>query len=265
MILAEGSVTDELLDYHLIGGYVTAHQFLLLLCGVLMVVVFTWAAKSLPKKPKRTGFLALLEFSLVWVRDEVVYPWLGPEQGRRYLPFAWTLFFFVLVSNLLGLFPFTVVPYHRSDVLTVATGNIAVTGALALVVFVVVMFAGFKKHGLVGYWGTLVPAGVPTALVPFILVLEFIGQLTRHFALAIRLFANMLAGHALFGILFGYVLGIEVFTHFSHPAQGILPTVGSAAFLLFTFLFEVLMALIQAYIFAILAVIFVSLSTADAH
>jgi len=262
MILAEGSVTDELLDFHLFGKYLTAHQFLLILCGVLMVVVFTWAARRLPNAPKKTGFLALLEFGLVWVRDEVVYPWLGPEQGRRYLPFAWTLFFFVLASNLLGLFPFTVVPHHRTDVLTVATGNIAVTAALAVVVFVVVMFAGFKKHGLLGYWGTLVPAGVPTALAPFILLLEAIGQLTRHFALAIRLFANMLAGHALLAILFGFTLGVE---HFAHPTQGILQTVGAAGFLLFIYLFEVLIALIQAYIFTILAVIFVSLSTAEAH
>jgi F-type H+-transporting ATPase subunit a len=262
MIVAEGSITDELLDFHLFGKFLTAHQFLLILCGVLMVVMFTWAARKLPKAPKKTGFLALLEFGLVWVRDEVVYPWLGPEQGRRYLPFAWTLFFFVLISNLFGLFPFTVVPQHRTDVLSVATGNIAVTAALAVIVFVVVMFAGFKKHGLLGYWGTLVPAGVPAPLAPFILILEAIGQLTRHFALAIRLFANMLAGHALLGILFGFTLGIE---HFAHPQQGILQTVGAAGFLLFIYLFEVLIALIQAYIFTILAIIFVSLSTAEAH
>lgn len=260
MIVAEGSVTDDLLDFHL--GPITAHIFLLILCGVLMVVVFTWAARRLPHAPKKTGFLALLEFGLVWVRDEVVYPWLGPEQGRRYLPFAWTLFFFILISNLLGLFPFTVVPHARTDTLTVATGNLAVTGALAIMVFVLVLVAGFKKHGFFKYWGTLVPEGVPAPLVLLILPLEFIGQITRSFALAIRLFANMLAGHALFAILFGFTLGIE---HFAHPTQGILQTVGATGFLLFIMLFEVLIALIQAYIFTILTVIFVSLSTSDSH
>ncbi len=263
MILAEGSVTDELLDFHLFGRYVTAHQFLLVLSGVLMVVVFTFAAKRLPYgAPKKTGFLALVEFGLVWVRDEVVYPWLGPVRGRVYLPFAWTVFFFILVNNLFGLLPFTAVPHGRSDVLTVATGNIAVTGALAVMVFILVLIAGMRQHGVGGFFATLVPEGVPLLLVPVIGLLEFLGHITRSFALAIRLFANMLAGHALFGILFGFMLGIEAF---KHPYQGVLQTVGAAGFVLFVMLFEVLIALIQAYIFTILTVIFVSLSVSEEH
>ncbi len=202
----------------------------------------------------------MLEFGLVWVRDEVVYAWLGPEEGRRYLPLMWTIFFFILFSNLFGLFPFTMVPFGRTDALSVATGNLAVTGAMASIVFVVVLLAGFRKHGFGGYWGTLVPDGVPMLLVPVIFVLEFIGLLTRAFALAIRLFANMLAGHALLGILFSFVIGIYVF---AHPWQAVLPTLGSTLFLIGIFLFEVLIALIQAYIFTILSVIFVSISVAD--
>lgn len=261
MILAEGNITEELLDFHFLGP-ITAHQFLLILCGVLMVGMFTWAAKKMPVTPKKTGFLALLEFGLVWVRDEVVYAWLGPEEGRRYLPLMWTIFFFILFSNLFGLFPLSVVPVHRTDGLSVATGNLAVTGALAFIVFVVVLMAGMRKHGVLRYWGTLIPPGVPMILVPIIFLLEFIGLLTRAFALAIRLFANMLAGHALLGILFSFVVGIYVF---AQPWQAILPTIGAAFFLMGIFLFEVLIALIQAYIFTILSVIFVSISVADEH
>jgi len=262
MIVAATNVTDELLDFHLLGP-ITAHQLLLILCAVIMVGLFTWTARKLPTAaPKKTGLLALVEFGLVWVRDEVVYAWLGPEEGRRYLPFMWTLFFFVLVSNLFGLVPFTAVPHERSDAFSVATGNLAVTGGLACIVFVVVLAAGMRKHGVGGYWSTLVPAGVPLLLVPIIFILEFVGLLTRAFALAIRLFANMLAGHALFGILFGFLAGIEVFTN---PAQGILPTIGSTVFIIAIMLFEVLIALIQAYIFTILSVIFVSISVAEAH
>jgi F-type H+-transporting ATPase subunit a len=261
MILAVANITDELLDFRLFGPF-TAHMLLLLLAGLLMIGIFTWAARRLPDAPKKTGLLALVEYGLVWVRDEVVYAWLGPEEGRRYLPFMWTLFFFVLFSNLFGLMPFTAVPHGRSDVFTVATGNLAVTAALASIVFVVVLGAGMKKHGVGGYWSTLVPEGVPTLLVPIIFFLEFIGLLTRAFALAIRLFANMLAGHALLGILFGFVIGIA---YFAHPAQGILPTLGSSVFLVAIMLFEVLIGLIQAYIFTILSVIFVSISVAEAH
>ena len=261
MIFASEDVTNELLDFHLFGP-VTAHQFLLILAGVLMVVVFSWAARKMPVTPKKTGLLALLEFGLVWVRDEVVYAWLGPEEGRRYLPLMWSIFFFVLISNLFGLMPFTFVPHARTDALSVATGNIAVTAGLASIVFVVVIAAGIRKHGFTGYCGTLVPEGVPVLLVPLIFVLEVIGLITRAFALAIRLFANMLAGHALLGILFGFLIGIAFYTS---PVQGILPTVGSAAFLICIMLFETLIALIQAYIFTILSAIFVSLSVADSH
>jgi F-type H+-transporting ATPase subunit a len=261
MIIAEGNITDELLDFRLFGSF-TAHMMLLLLASLLMIGIFTWAARKLPTAPKRTGLLALVEYGLVWVRDEVVYAWLGPEEGRRYLPFMWTLFFFVLFSNLFGLLPFTFVPHGRSDAFSAATGNLAVTGGLAFIVFVVVLMAVMRKHGVGGYWATLVPDGVPTLLVPIIFVLEFVGLLTRAFALAIRLFANMLAGHALLGILFGFVIGIE---YFAHPAQGILPTLGSSVFIICIMLFEVLIALIQAYIFTILSVIFVSISVAEAH
>jgi F-type H+-transporting ATPase subunit a len=261
MILASENITDELLDFHLFGP-ITAHQFLLILCAVFMIGLFAWAARKLPEAPKKTGLLALLEFGLVWVRDEVVYAWLGPEEGRRYLPFMWTLFFFVLFSNLFGLMPFTAVPHARSDVFTVATGNLAVTGGLAIIVFFLVILAGIRKHGPLSYWGTLVPPGLPGVLVPMIFFLEFIGLVTRGVALAIRLFANMLAGHALLGILFGYLIGVE---YFAHPTGGILPTAGSVLFIMAIMLFEVLIALIQAYIFTILSAIFVSISVAEEH
>jgi F-type H+-transporting ATPase subunit a len=184
------------------------------------------------------------------------------EEYKKYVPWLLSLFFFLLINNLFGLFPFTVVPHHRTDGLSVATGNLAVTGALAFIVFVVVLAAGMRKHGFGGYWKTLVPPGVPWPLVPIIFLLECIGLLTRAFALAIRLFANMLAGHALLGILFSFVVGIYVF---AHPWQSIMPTIGSMIFLIGIFLFEVLIALIQAYIFTILSVIFVSISVAEEH
>ena len=160
MIIAEGNITDELLDFRLLGSF-TAHMLLLLLASLLMIGIFTWAARKLPTAPKRTGLLALVEYGLVWVRDEVVYAWLGPEEGRRYLPFMWTLFFFVLFSNLFGLLPFTFVPHGRSDAFSAATGNLAVTGGLAFIVFVVVLMAGMRKHGVGGYWGRSSPQASP--------------------------------------------------------------------------------------------------------
>ncbi len=257
MILAESSdVTKELLDFQLFGP-VTAHRILLVVCGLFMIVLFTWAARNVATKPKKTGMVALLEVGLVWVRDEVVYPWLGPERGRRYLPFMWTLFFFILFSNLFGLIPFPLYPKEHTDALAVATGNLAVTGGLAVIVFVLIQVSGMRQHGIGKYWKTtLKPPGVPVLLTPII------GLFTKPFALTVRLFANMVAGHALLAILFGYLIGVE---HYAKPLQGMPITIGSAAAIVGVFLFETLIALIQAYIFTVLSAIFISLAVAEEH
>jgi F-type H+-transporting ATPase subunit a len=259
MILAD--VTEDLLDFKL-AGPLSAHQVLLIICGLLMIVMFTWAARNVPAKPKKAGFHALLEYGLVWVRDEVVYPWLGPERGRRYLPFHWTLFFFVLFSNLFGLIPFPFYPEGHTDALVLATANLAVTGGLAIIVFVVYIAAGMREHGAFKYWGTLVPHGIPMYIVPVVFFVEFIGLITRAVALTVRLFANMLSGHALLAILFGFLIGIE---HYSHPVIGMPQTIINAATLVLVMLFETLIALIQAYIFTVLSAIFISISVAEAH
>ena len=260
-LLASGDVTEDLLDFKVIGP-LTAHQVLLIVVGVFMIVLFWWAARRVQAQPRKTGVLALLEVGLVWVRDEVVYPWLGPDRGRRYLPLLWTIFFFILFSNLFGLLPFPVYPGNHSDALTVATGDLAVTGAMALIVFVVIQVSGMQEHGWGKYWIGLVPAGTPWFLWPLVLVIEFVGLFTKPFALTVRLFANMLAGHAIFAILFAFLIGVE---HYAHPIVGLPVTIASASFILFMMLFETLIALVQAYIFTVLSAVFISQAVAHEH
>ena len=256
-LLAAESIVNHLLDFHIPGVPLTAHQILLLLVGLFTIVVFWWAAKRITTRPKKKGLVALLEIGLVWIRDEIVYPWLGPERGRRYLPFFWTLFFFILFANLLGLAPFPLNAWERT-----ATGNLAVTGALAAMVFVMVQVAGMKQHGWGKYWVDLVPAGTPKFLFPLVFVIEFIGLFTKPFALTVRLFANMTGGHAILLVLFGFLLGVQ---HYSSPLIGAPATLASFGFILFIMLFEVLVAFIQAFIFTILTAIFTSLAVAEEH
>jgi F-type H+-transporting ATPase subunit a len=256
-ILAAEDIVHHLLDIKLPGGGLTAHQVLLLVVAVFTIGLFWWAAKRITTQPKKTGIIALLEVGLVWVRDDIVYPWLGHERGRRYLPFFWTLFFFILFSNLIGLTPFPLNPWDRT-----ATGNLAVTGALAMIVFIMVQVSGMKQHGWGRYWLHLVPAGTPKALWPLVFLIEIIGLFTKPFALTVRLFANMTGGHAILLVLFGFLLGI---THYASPALGVPATLASFAFILFIMLFEVLVALIQAYIFTTLTAIFTSLAVAEEH
>lgn len=254
--LAAESVVNSLLDYELPVG-VTAHQILIGVIALFTIVVFTVAARRIQTQPKRTGVVALLELTLVWIRDEIVYPWLGPERGRKFLAFFWTLFFFILFSNLIGLAPFPFNPWERT-----ATGNLAVTGALALIAFVVIQGAGIVAKGPIGYWVHLVPPGTPGFLVPLVFVIEVIGLFTKPFALTVRLFANMTGGHAILLVLFGFLYGVK---NANSGLLGVPSTIASFGFILFIMLFEVLVALIQAYIFTVLTAIFTSLAVAEEH
>lgn len=256
IFVASESVVGGLLDRELPGG-VTAHQVLITAVALFTLVVFTVAARRIQTQPKRTGVVALIELTLVWIRDEIVYPWLGHERGRKLLSFFWTLFFFILFSNLIGLFPFPFNPWERT-----ATGNLAVTGALALMAFILIQGAGMWAKGPIGYWVHLVPPGTPGILVPLVFVIELIGLFTKPFALTVRLFANMTGGHAILLVLFGFLYGVP---NANKGLLGVPTTIASFGFILFIMLFEVLVALIQAYIFTVLTAIFTSLAVAEEH
>lgn len=252
-------VVHELLNFDL--GPLDAHAILLIVASVLMIGVFGWAAKAMPTSaPRSTGFLALLEYGLVWVRDEVAYSFMGPKDGKKYLPFIWTIFFFILVSNMLGLMPFPIYEKGKTDAFAVATGNIAVTAALALITFVLTTAAGLTRQGPIKYFKTLVPHGVPAVIVPLIFLMEFIGLFTKPFALLIRLFANMVAGHALLAILFSMLVGVATFS----TGQLALTVIGAVG-IVGVLLLEVLIGLLQAYIFAALSAMFIATAIEPGH
>ena len=255
-LLAAGDVVSHLVDQPLFGRWLTAHHALLGAVSAVMIVGFTLVARR-ARAGAPVGLGGLVEMSLVWVRDEIVYHWLGEHGGRRYLYFFWTVFFFILLSNLLGLLPFPFNPWGRT-----ATGNLMVTGGLAVVTFVTVQVTGMRTHGAAGYWIHLVPAGVPWWLWPIVWPIEFFGLFVKPFALTIRLFANMTAGHAILAVLVGFLIGVR---HYGNVVVGGAASVASLAFMLFIMLFETLVALIQAYIFTTLSAIFVSLAAAKEH
>lgn len=256
LLLAGGDVVSHLTDGEIFGRWFTHHHVLMIMVSGIMIYGFKAVARRV-KSGTPSGFSSLIEVSLVWVRDEIVYPWLGPERGRPYMPFFWTLFFFILLSNLLGLLPMPLNPFGKT-----ATGNIMVTAALALITFVMVQVSGMKQHGYGKYWTHLVPHGVPIFLWPLVWLIEVVGLFTKPFALTVRLFANMTAGHAIVAVLVGFLWGVAEYTN---PAVGGAATIASLGFMLFIMLFETLVALIQAYIFTVLTAIFVSLAVAEEH
>lgn len=157
------------------------------------------------------------------------------NEGRKYFPFIFTLFIFILCANLLGLIPYSFT----------VTSHIIVTFALAAVVFLVVTAVGFIKHGL-HFLKFFVPSGVPFIMLPLLVVIEVISYLTRPISLSVRLFANMMAGHTMLKVFGGFAVALG--------ALGILPIL----FIVAITGLELLVALLQAYVFAVLTCIYLN-------
>jgi F-type H+-transporting ATPase subunit a len=164
------------------------------------------------------------------------------SQGMKFFPFVFSQFMFVLVANLLGLFPyfFTV------------TSHIIVTFALALLVIGTVVVYGFMKHGL-GFLKLFVPQGVPGILIPLVVLIEVISFLSRPISLSVRLFANMLAGHITLKVFAGFVVSLSA-AGFLGVAGSILPLAMTVAITAL----EVLVAFLQAYVFAVLTCMYLN-------
>ncbi len=218
---------------------ITKHVFFMWLVSLILVVLLYFVARSYRKQVVPHGVANLIEVFVVFIRDEIVLSVIGKE-GLKYLHYFLTLFFFILLCNLFGL-----IPYGAT-----ATGNLAVTGGLAFLSFILIQLAGIKKHGLISYYKGLVPHGVPGFVAPVMFIVEFLGLFAKAFALTVRLFANMTAGHIVILSLIGLIF---VF-------KSVLVAPISIAFAIFINLLEILVAFIQAYIFTMLTALFVGLS-----
>ncbi|MCZ7646382.1 MAG: F0F1 ATP synthase subunit A [Planctomycetota bacterium] len=233
----------------------TKHMFNLGVIALVTFLVCTVVAQRVirglkaneaPKGPLANAVEALL----VYVRDEVVEP-IGGHHLAHYTPLFLTYFFFILIGNLMGMIP----------EFGGATGNINVTIALAGSVYACVWVLGMANQGVVGYVKHLVPPGTPIPMVPLMFVLELMGPLIKCFVLCVRLFANMIAGH----LIVSNVLALGAF-------GGLLPSMIAGVMLLFGIplalgisILEILVCFIQAYVFTLLAVIFVGAAVHPEH
>jgi F-type H+-transporting ATPase subunit a len=218
---------------HPIDISITKNVASLFLSFVLLMLLFVSAAKSAKKTigaPK--GLLAFLEPLVVFVRDDIIIPNMGEKHHKKYLPYLMTIFFFILINNLLGLIP------GGANV----TGNIAVALVLSFLTLVITNTSGNKS-----YWKHIFLPPVPLALYPLMVPIEVIGILTKPFALMIRLFANITAGHIIILSLISLIFVFE--SLFIAPI--------SVGFVLFMNTLELLVAALQAYIFTLLSSLFI--------
>jgi F-type H+-transporting ATPase subunit a len=217
-----------------------------LIAAVLMLIILPLIARRAAREHVARGwFNNMMEAMILFIRDGVARPAIGGHGADAFLPYLWTLFFFILFNNLLGLIPG----------MASATGNINVTAVLALMTLGTVILAGVREMGFVGFWVGIVPhLDVPWWLKPplwgLMFVIEVAGLLIRHVVLSVRLFANMFAGHVVLAVILGFILVAKGFLFFPVAAA-------SVAGVILLSLLEMFVAFLQAYIFTFLSALFI--------
>ena len=225
--------------------------FWMIICVALVLIVVLVSGRKLQLIPTNK-FTNMVEYGYEMVRKQIGKDAIG-HGYKRHVPFLATLFFFILISNIVGLIPGCKTP----------TGTISITWALAIISFVYFNYWGIKAHGGWGYIKSIAPSGLPKPMVPLIWVFEFISLVLRALTLAVRLYGNMFAGHMVLGI-FSLATSCFILTAVqTGEAMFYLPPIGWMVLLVIMYALECLVAFLQAYVFTILSAVYVSLATSD--
>lgn len=244
-----GVINRQFLNKKLFGIFdmrITRWEIMMWIAALLCIIIFVPLARKMKKAKygSRSRWVNLWEVLISFIHDEVVEPNFDHHYVKKAMPYFCTVFFFILFCNLLGLIPG----------MSTATGNLAVTGGLAILTLIGMIGVGMVKQGPFSYWKGLVPHGVPAFVIPLMFPIEIIGLFIKPFALTVRLFANMTAGHVV----------VIIFIYLVMMFQSYLVGIGSVTGALMIYLLELLVAFIQAYIFAVLSAMFIG-SSMHAH
>jgi F-type H+-transporting ATPase subunit a len=282
--VSNSSLQHPLIELPKLGGInfsVTKHVFMIWVVASVLFVVITWLVRRYLRQTRLvpTGTMNVLELTVEFVRDTIVEPNLGHKWTAAWTPFVLTLFLFILASNVVGLFPiFDVLGLldhyvlHTADTSffkhllhggSTSTGNFNVTAGLAVVTFFAIIVAGSRAHGPVQHWVNMVPKGLPWPLYILLIPMEILGLFVRPFALTMRLAANMTGGHIailailsfvfIFAQMLGAAAGVGIGMVFSVPLG-----VGISGL-------EIIVVLVQAYVFSLLSAVFIGMAVHSHH
>ena len=221
---------------------ITRHVVMMWVASFLLVALMVKAFRKPDGVP--SGFANFFEAIVIFLRDEVVLPIMG-EDGKKYLPFLLTIFFFVLFCNLLGLIPYC----------ATATGNISVTAGLAICTFLVMIGSGMANNGFFGFFKSLIPSGVPPLLLIILIPVELISLFVKPFALCVRLFANMVGGHVAILVFLGLIIIM----------QNEWIAIGAVPFAAAIYLLEIFVGFVQAFVFTLLSTVFIGMAAHPDH
>ena len=238
---------------HVIVGPLTVNNLWLIIASVVVILVVLCGVRKIKVVPDGGKFAGLIEWGYEAVRRNMGEGTIG-HGFQKHMPILATLFFFIFISNVIGLIPGCHTP----------TGSLSMTWALALVSFIYFNFWGIKAKGGLGYLKSIAPSGLPTVMVPIIWFFEFVSLVIRLLTLAVRLYGNMFAGHMVLG-----VFSILTSAFILEAVQGAIAAYAGAAsviwilFLIVMYCLECLVAFLQAYVFTILTAVYVSLATSE--
>ena len=276
---------------------ISKHVIMLLISAVTTLILSLLATKKYRQNinAKPEGLSQIFEILLEFINKEIVIPNIGEKDSRTWTPVAMTFFVFILTCNLLGLIPFfdaigvfgqMSMPDSRFFQLmggggSTPTGNFSVTVALAIITFFAIIIAGVKKHGFIGHWKNMVPSDVPKPVLIILIPIEIIGMVVKPFALTMRLGANMTAGHigmvAIFALPIILGNGIQdgqsythLISHGGNPEPLSYITgffAGLVAVILNTGIYalELIVSLVQAYVFTLLSCVFIGMAIHADH
>ncbi|MEO6437207.1 MAG: F0F1 ATP synthase subunit A [Tepidisphaeraceae bacterium] len=270
-ILAAASPLEHVVDHPIIksesGWYLlTNHMVMMFIAAGLMLLIFpliTRRYRSGEMVP--TGTRNFFEAILLYVRNDIAKPVLGHETDR-FIHYLWTLFFFILFNNLLGLLPLDVITgrglglNHGHGIYGTATANLAVTAVLAIFSFILWNVSGIRANGFKS-WAHHFMGGAPWYMAPVMVPVEILGMFVKPFALAIRLMANMTAGHVLVAVLVGLSATVYTLGTAGGVAINAIIVVGTTAIMLL----ELFVAFLQAYIFTFLTTLFIGQMVVHEH
>ena len=277
--VANSPINDPLIRLPKLMGIdfsVTKHVFMLWIVAAIVFVVITWVVRRYLKQDRLipTGLMNGIEAIVEFIRDDIVQPNVGARWVKTWAPLVLTIFFFILVANAIGLIPiFDVLGLLDYYVLhsgetsfvtrimhggTTVTGNFNVTAALATITFGAIIVAGSKAHGAVKHWMNLVPHGLAWPIYILLIPIEIMGMFVRPFAPTMRLAANMTGGHiAILAILSFAFLFAELFGSAAGTGVGL---AGSVLLAVPMSGLEIIVVLVQAYVFTLLTAVFIGMA-----
>lgn len=245
---------------HILDLSITKHVVVMWIVTVIVFLLYSWLGRHLKKAEDgapKGAFASMLEFFVTFVREQMVLPFIGAKYASTFTPLILTFFTFIFFSNIFGLTPIVEVVARLFGWKTLAegsstpTGNFNVTAGLACVTFSAIIFAGSIAHGFIGHWKNLVPKGLPILVYPLLIPIEIISMFVKPFALTMRLAANMTAGHVAILAVMSFIF---VFKSILIGLFVSLPLMVGLMML------EIIVCLVQAYVFSLLSSLFIGMA-----